>query len=234
MESCRIHSPGVFSLNLTRLFVLGVLWGFAPPATTWAEEFSQVSHLAVRMFSYGTLTVDTRVGNVRIEGWDEPRLEIQAEKVIVAANEEKAKPLYDLIKVQLEGGDKQVVLRTVYPKRKLWRPFRGESRLSVNFRISMPYDANLILKCVDGDVRIQGITGHQQLRVNYGDVEVTVPSLERLRSLFARTWLGYVQSDLHGENNAGISQRLSFWNSHGEQDILIRVRMGGVYVYRGE
>jgi len=204
------------------------------PGYAHADEFSQVSHLSARMFSFGTLTVDTRVGDVRIEGWDEPRLEIEAEKVVLAKSQGAAKPLYDQLKIQLEGADKHVVLRTLYPPRRLWRPFRGESKLWVHYRIKMPFDANLILKCVDGDVRVRGLVGQQQIRVNYGDVEINIPSVHRLRSLQARTLLGYVQSDLHGEGSAGLNQKVQFWNSHGDQDIVVRVRMGGVYVYSEE
>jgi len=36
---------------------------------------------------------------------------------------------------------------------------------------------------------------------------------------------------LHGENSAGWGRRIMFWNSSGDQDIKVRVRMGGVYVY---
>src|SRR5579859_2537732 len=97
-----------------------------------AEEFSKVSHHAARLFSYGTLVIDSRTGDLYIEGWDEPRVEIEAEKVVRAGSEAKAKPLYGLIQVRLEGGDKEVRLTTIYPSRKLWRPFRDESRFSVN------------------------------------------------------------------------------------------------------
>jgi hypothetical protein len=197
-----------------------------------AEEFSKVSHYSVRMFSYGLLTIDTRVGDIRIEGWDEPRLEIEAEKVVRAKSEIAAKPLYGRLQIELEGQDKNVLLRTHYPPRRLWRPFRGESKLSVNYRIRMPFDANLSLKCVDGDVSIRGLVGAQQVRVSYGDVEIRVPNVYFLRSLRARSLLGYVQSNLHGEDSAGFARRLSYWNPQGGQDISISVRMGGIFVYR--
>jgi hypothetical protein len=151
-----------------------------------------------------------------------------------AGTEAKAKPLYDQVRVRLEGGDKEVRLTTLYPSRKLWRPFRGESKLTVNFRIRMPFDSNVKLKCVDGDVRILGIAGHQELRVNYGDVEIDVPHLYDLRSLQAHAWLGYVQSDLQGldQDSAGFGQKVRFWNAGGKQDIDVKVRMGGVFIYR--
>ena len=219
-----------FPIPVPFLCLLGASLLFVPLSLR-ADEFSKTFHYHVRMFSFGTLTVDTRMGDLQVDGWDEPRLEIEAEKVVEAKNEQRAQPLYGLVQVALEGKDQQVLLHTVYPPRRLWRPFRGESKLSVNFRIRMPFDANLVLKCVDGDVRVSGLVGKQEIRVNYGDVEINVPSTYRLRSLNARSLLGYVQSDLHGEDSAGFGQRIVFWNSEGDQDILVRVRMGGVYVY---
>ena len=206
------------------------------PLTVRADEFSRTSHYSVRMFSYGLLTIESRMGDIQIEGWDNPRLEIEAEKVVQAGSEAKAKPLYERVQIQVQGQDKKVLLRTIYPPRRLWRPFRGESKLSVNFRTRMPYDANLLLKCVDGDVRVQGLAGNQVIRVSYGDVEVNVPDVYGLGSLDARSLLGYVQSDLHGgeSDSAGFMRKLSFRNSQGAQNIHIRVRMGGVYIYRQE
>ncbi len=206
------------------------------PASLRGEEFTKTSHYSVRMFSYGLLTINARMGDIHIEGWDNPRLEVEAEKVVEAGSAEKAKPLYERVQVQLQGQDKKVLLHTIYPPRRLWRPFRGESKLSVNFHIRMPYDANLLLKCVDGDVRVQGLTGNQVIRVSYGDVEVNVPDVYGLGALDARSLLGYVQSDLHGGENdsAGFMRKLSFRNSGGGQMIYIRVRMGGVYIYRQE
>ena len=213
--------------SLTLLFLITCCPGLH------ADEFSQESHYAVRLFSVGSLTLDTRVGDIAISGWDEPRVEIEAEKVVRAKNQSSAQPLFDQIQVLLEGQDKQVRLRTLYPPRRLWRPFRDESKLTVNFTIKMPYDAALNVACVDGDVRVSGITGREQVRVNYGDVEVDLPSVWGLRSFNARTWLGYVESDLHGtdQEGAGLHQRLNFWNPDGKQDVAVHVRMGGVFVY---
>ena len=233
-SACGARSePTGFCVFCRSLCALCVLGGFVS-ADLRADEFSQTSHYAVRMFSVGTLILDTRTGDIVIEGWDEPRLEVEAEKVVRAQSEAKAKPLYDRVAIELKGQDKAVRLRTLYPSRKLWRPFRGESKLSVNLRIKMPAEANVKLHCVDGDVRIMGITGHEELLVNYGDVEIDVPDVYYLRSLNAHAWLGYVQTDLHStgdQDSSGLHPRLSFWNSQGSQNITVKVRMGGVWVY---
>jgi hypothetical protein len=201
-----------------------------------ADDFRKVEHHSVRMFSYGTLTVDTRVGDLHIEGWDNPKLSIEAEKLVTAGSEKKAERLYRRVQVKIEGQDHNIRLSTIYPTRRLWRPFRGESRLTVNFTIKMPYDANLRLKCVDGDVTVSGITGQVYLLDNYGDVEVDVPSVYRLRALDAHSWLGYVQSDLHGmpQDDIGFGRTIDFHNPNGTQIIVVKVHMGGVWVYGDE
>jgi hypothetical protein len=198
-----------------------------------ADEFSQTSQHKVCLFSFGTLTVDTRTGDLDIRAWDEPYVEVIAEKVVRASSEKEAQKLYPRIQVHLEGQDKTVRLETIYPSRRPWRPFRGESKLTVNYHIRLPYDSNLVLKCVDGDVKISGLAGREELHVNYGDVEIDVPSAQGLRLLDAHAWLGYVQTDLNGveQDNAGLHQRLSFYNSSGKQDIVVHVHMGGLFIY---
>jgi hypothetical protein len=205
---------------------------FAPPLR--ADEFSQTSHYKRRLFSSATFTMNVRTGDIYITGWDDPHVEIEAEKVVHARSKQGAERRYRRIRILLDGQDEKLHLRTVYPPRRPWRPFRGESNLSVNFHIHMPYDCNLVLKVVDGDVKVQGVVGQQKIRVNYGQVEVDVPSISRLRSVRAKTWLGNVQSNLHQENAAGFNKKVLFWNPYGTQDISLKVHMGGIYIFRGE
>ncbi|MGE5326236.1 MAG: hypothetical protein ACM3NO_04300 [Deltaproteobacteria bacterium] len=214
------------------LFALVILSLTHVPA--FADEFSQASQHSIELMR-GTVVIDTRVGDIFVEGWDKARVEVQAEKVVRAGSEKKAQAMFGRLRIELSTDDEQriVYLRTHYPSRRPWRPFKGESKLTVNYRIKMPYDANLVLHCVDGDVRIGGVKGNQQLKINYGNVEIDVPSVWDLRSLQAHTWLGYVQSDLQAltQDDSGVGRNISFFNAQGRQEIEVRVRMGGVFVY---
>ena len=213
------------------LSILCILCALCGPAAARAEEFSQTSHYSTPMVPRGTVLVDTRVGDLTVEGWDEPRVEIEAEKVVRAGSEKKAARRLERIRIELTTNDEEVQLKTVFPPRRPWRLFRGATKLSVNYRIRIPASASLVLKCTDGDVRIHGIDGRQEIRVGYGNVEVNLPSLGRLRSLNASTFLGYVQSNIHDEEGAGFGRKVEFWNPRGEQEVKVRVRFGGVYVY---
>ncbi|MGH9328032.1 MAG: hypothetical protein ACRD2B_15290 [Terriglobia bacterium] len=226
-----ISSPRARSCQLFSSALLLVL--LLPSLPLRADEFHTTEHYRVRMFSYGTFTLNTRMGDIEIEGWNNPHLAIEAEKDVQARSQKKAERLYSRVRVEIQGQDHNIFLRTIYPRRRPWRPFRDESKISVNFTIHMPYDANVRLKCVDGDVTVSGLTGKEVLDVNYGDVEIDVPNVYRLRLLDARTWLGYVESDLHGmpDDAAGFGKTVSFNNLMGTQVIIVHVRMGGVFVY---
>jgi len=224
-----------FGWSLVRtVFGLGIFCALVCVPAARADEFSQTSTYSIELVR-GTVVVDTRVGDILIEGWDKERVDVEAEKVVRAGSEKKAQSLFGRIRVELgtDEEERTVYLKTVYPSRSLWRPFRGESRLSVNFRIKVPFHSNLVLKCVNGDVRIRGVRGNEQLKVNYGSVEINVPSVWDLRSLQAHTWLGYVQSDLKAlpQSDAGLSRRVLFWNPEGKQEIKVNIHMGGVFVY---
>ena len=214
-----------------RILCVMALLAAIPPLR--ADDFRKVQRYSVRMFSYGTLTINTRMGDIDIEGWDNPRLAIEAEKMVTARSKAKAQKLYGRLHVRLVGRDHKISLTTRYPKRRLWRPFRDESKLTVNFTIRMPYDANVHIKCVDGDVTVSSMTGQVFLFDNYGDVEVDVPQVYALRVLEAHTWLGYVQSDLHGteQDSTGFEKNVEFVNPQGSQVIVVRVHMGGIFIY---
>src|SRR5215472_8729507 len=75
--------------------VVGMLCACVLPPAARADEFTETSRYAARLFSYGTLVVDARMGDLRIEGWDEPRVEVEAEKTVRTGSAAKARRLYD-------------------------------------------------------------------------------------------------------------------------------------------
>ena len=197
----------------------------------WAEEYRQTSTFLVDLFPRGHVEIEARVGDIRIEAWEKSFVEVKAHKVGRAGSQEKAEKRFTRVKVHVNSDDETVRIHTQYPGRRPWRPLRGDSKLSVDFHIKMPSQASLHLSSVDGDVIIEGIGGHQQIKVTYGSVEVTVPSRAGVRKLHASTYIGFVLNNLSGESGTGILRRTSFWNPGGSQDVHIQVRLGGVMVH---
>lgn len=229
MATVRGWLPSRVRIEAALALMLALLWSSAGRA----DDFTQTSHYNVRLFSLGTLTIATRTGDIYIDGWDDPHVSVEAEKLVRASSARKAANLYQQIKVDIQGADENVLLRTLYPSRRPWRPFRDESKLTVNFHIKMPYDAKLVLRTVDGDVWISGVVGDEKIFVNYGDVEVDLPSINKIRSLHATTVLGTIESDLQNEDTSGFGRKALFWNPYGSQNVNVRVRMGGIWIYSG-
>src|SRR5438128_12390348 len=88
-----------FTLYTLSFFCLLVV----SPASVRADEFTHTSRHAARLFSYGMLIIDTRMGDVRIEGWDEPRVEVEAERKDRGRSDGKAQPLFGLTRDALAG-----------------------------------------------------------------------------------------------------------------------------------
>src|ERR1051326_1787094 len=102
-----------FALGAPRWFVwtsvlLAGVGGWTAPAAL-ADEFSKTVHFSVRMFSTGTLFINPRTGDLQIEGWDEPRVEIDAEKVVRSSSEAAARLLYDVVQIGLERSEERRV-----------------------------------------------------------------------------------------------------------------------------
>ena len=68
-----------------------------------ADEFSQTAHYRVRLFSFGTFTMDVRTGDIYITAWDDPHVEIEAEKVVQAKSREGANHRYKRIRAGSHG-----------------------------------------------------------------------------------------------------------------------------------
>ena len=94
----RRRTPAAF------IIALALLCG--SQASAFADEFSQVTHHSMELMR-GTVEIDTRVGDIFIEGWDKARVEVQAEKVVRAGSEKKAQPMFDRIRVDLSTDDEQ-------------------------------------------------------------------------------------------------------------------------------
>ena len=63
-----------------------------------ADEFRQTSHYKRRLFSSATFTMEVRTGDIYITGWDDPHVEIEAEKVVHANSKDEAERQYQHVR----------------------------------------------------------------------------------------------------------------------------------------
>jgi hypothetical protein len=110
----------------------------------------------------GELSLENTNGSVRLAGWDEPRVRIEAVK---RARSERA---LEELKVEIEGEGDRLAVRTRYP-RPHWMGGAG----SVEYRVSVPRGARVRVSTVNGRVEVDGVLGPVRASTVNGSVDLT-------------------------------------------------------------
>jgi hypothetical protein len=184
----------------------------------------------------GTLHFRKSVGEMTIEGWDLPRVEIAAVKSVKAGYDEKdATQWLERVRVHAERHENEIAVDTVYPKRfPLARPFRdgGLSPIELEYRVRAPRNARLEIEHQSGEVHLELMTG--DIRVTDARGQITLYLLDGQYAIDARSKLGAVDSDFPGRER----RELEWGHSYVEQapaaahKIYLRIGFGDITILK--
>jgi DUF4097 and DUF4098 domain-containing protein YvlB len=149
---------------LFRFFSVAVLGAAVLLAFTVTDSVAKVYETideTIPFTSGGTFRIGNVNGSITIETWDREEVRIQAEK---SADSQES---LDDIDVEIRGSGGQVSVITHYPRNNR----RGESR-QVEYNITLPIDANLDMRTVNGKLEVYGIRGRVDASTTNGGVEV--------------------------------------------------------------
>lgn len=137
----------------------------------------------------GTVRIEGSTGEVNVEGWDEPTVEVQVIRSAWSDHEDQTKAQLNLILVskKLDGHD--LTLTTAHKR------FTGAH---VNYRIRVPRNTKLVIHHGIGDVVVFGVDGDIEATARTGDVTVQLNEPARYE-IDAYTKLGAVYSDFEGK-----------------------------------
>jgi hypothetical protein len=139
----------------------------------------------------GALTIKNAAGDVSIQAWDQPRVELT---VIKSADNAK---LLDRIQVKAEGGASALTIVSSYPKyRRIERPFRWNLNFNLEYRIKAPGTAKLAIDEYAGQLNVIGMSGDIRASDRNGDIFLLMP--EGAYCLRAKTKIGQIVSDFTG------------------------------------
>jgi hypothetical protein len=157
-------------------------------------------------FPYGgTLHLKNSVGELTIEGWDQPGLEIttiKSSKTAVEGRErEKASKLLDKVKVATERKGDEVTVSTVFHKHpKIERLWTGMTDFDLEYLIKVPRTAKLVIDHTMGEVHIDEISGEIHATGEMGLITVRLPDGQY--AIDAMSKLGAVDSDFAGNEKS--------------------------------
>jgi Putative adhesin len=152
----------------------------------------------------GVLRVKKSIGELTIEGWDGPDVEITTTKstqiAIDSRDREKASRELEKVSVSTERRGDDVVVTTTPSRRRGFlapSPLRGATGVELRYRIKAPRAAQVVVDHEDGEVHLEDLTGDVHVTARRGEITVRVPQAAQY-TINAKSDLGAVVSDFPG------------------------------------
>ena len=183
----------------------------------------------------GTIRFSGSVGQLNVEGWDRPEVEISltryTERESVPAQREQVTKELNLIHVSTTGqGTKELVISTGMPSRSYFaRLFDGRTKWNLDYRIRVPRDSKLVLEHDGGDLTVYDVAGDIEAHARHGSVMLLLPDGQY--SIDANCALGDVYSDFEGSTKRHVrGQSYVHEAAAGARKIDVHVGSGSIKI----
>lgn len=167
-------------IRILLIFAALPLLAADPPAPTRVSSTQTIPFTGT-----GTLRFERSSGDIHIQGWDRPEIEIVFAR---STYNPKIRPLLDGMHIQADRHDSDVVISTIVPKHK---------DVQIEYQIHAPRNVVLAIDHDKGEVYVTGLTGDIQARVRNGQITLRLPE-NGVYSVAAKSRTGKVFSDFGG------------------------------------
>jgi DUF4097 and DUF4098 domain-containing protein YvlB len=123
-----------------------------------------------------SLTLSNTNGSVTIHTWDQPRIRVQAEKIVECSDDKVARTAMKEMRIDLTPHDGGLAILTQSPREgtSIWDLFTGShANASVKYDITVPRSMNVDVDNVNGGVYLSDLRGKMNLETTNGRIEVT-------------------------------------------------------------
>ena len=157
--------------RLVVVALVGVMLALPAAAQTdITERFSKTAHLD----QHGTFDLTNVTGDIVITGTTGPDVSIEAIKRVQRPNPRAARALLAMINIQVTEQANRLEVRTIVPRP---RNFPG----AVDFTVSVPEDASVIVKTITGSIRASNVKG--ELRADTVAGSIAASGVRKLAAL---------------------------------------------------
>jgi DUF4097 and DUF4098 domain-containing protein YvlB len=139
--------------------------------TRRGPEYTEQISKTLRLGRNGTFDLGNLSGDIVVTGGAGNDVRLEATKRVRHPRESEARALLQSIEVRIEERNGNVEVRTEYPRRN-WSG-------GVDYTVTLPRDANVVLRSVSGDIRVNTLNGELRVESVSGDVVAT--SVRRIR-----------------------------------------------------
>ena len=145
----------------------------------------------------GTVTFKNSRGELIVEGWDQPGVEITTSKstkaAYTSAEHEKGSRALEKVQVAAERHGDEVVITTTAPHHGF--PFSND--VDLDYLVKVPRAARLAVKHGAGEVHFDDVTGDIRATVSHGLITLHAPAGDQY-AIDAKSGIGSVTSDFLG------------------------------------
>ena len=151
----------------------------------------------------GTVRLINSTGELTVEGWDQPGVEITTIKstkaTFTASEREKAVRNLDKLRIGSERRAGELVITTYFPRHRGFPPASPLATKSfiLEYKIKVPRNANLVVDHDVGDLHFDGVSGDIHATMLRGEITLLLPAGEQF-TIDAKSDFGSVTSDFRG------------------------------------
>jgi len=182
----------------------------------------------------GTIRFDKSFGDLYVEGWDQPQVEMTLIKLFQDYDPPK-NPAEHLQAVKFtteHASATELVIGTTIPPHRFFRhPFGGKGPVDVRYELRVPRDSHLVIHHGGGNILIGNITGNIEATNREGDIVLMLPDPGPF-SIDARSKMGTVISDFAGQAHVRhlIGEGFASADANSPRRIFLRVGFGGITI----
>jgi hypothetical protein len=185
----------------------------------------------------GTVRFKNSTGELTIEGWDQPGVEItttKSTKLSYAASgveHDKAAQMLDGVKVSSALQSGELVITTEFPRHRrfLPRPSVGARDFDLDYVVKVPRDAKLIVDHDSGEIHFDDVTGDIHATDLQGLITVRLPAAAQY-AIDAKCRIGAVTADYPGTTKREHFGHSFIQNAQAPHNLYLRNGFGDILI----
>jgi hypothetical protein len=216
-------------------FMLGLPLAAKPPK----QAMPVITTESVAFAPGGAIQVSGSAGELNIEGWDRPEVEITVTRSTYRTDSpgerDRAQRQLNAIKVTAERkSPTELAIRTVFPPRGFWaRVAHCRPNVQMDYRIRVPRESKLVLRHAGGDILVYDVAGDIDASMGAGDIVMQLPAAGPY-SFDAQCRFGRIYSDFAGTYHTAYlaSERFVQNGPAPAKRVYLRVGAGGIEIQK--
>jgi hypothetical protein len=183
----------------------------------------------------GALRMKNSTGELTIEGWDQPGVEITTTKStkLEYASRAKASHMLDEVKVSEARQGNDLVITTDFPRHRrfLPHPSVGARDFDLDYLIKVPRDAKLIVDHDSGEIHFDEVTGGIHATDIQGLITLHLTQTAQY-GIDAKSQAGEVISDFSGTTKRKHFGHTFLQSSQAPHSLYLRIGFGDIVILK--